>query len=238
VTGTYGGTPGPADSVNVFFYNDASTLPGALVAEYDGVAPSAGLATASFVLPLSPPVSLTDGTYWVSVQTNQNSFTNGQWLWEIRSVQSGNGAAWQNPGGGFGTGCTSWGRESTCIPGTGPDQMFSLSGTAATCTISGDGVITGTAGPDVICGGPGNDTINSLGGGDTIYGLAGNDALLGKAGPDTLMGGPGSDFLKGGYGNDHLDAVDGVSGNDNGTGGRGFDTCTKDAGDTLSSCEA
>jgi Ca2+-binding RTX toxin-like protein len=50
--------------------------------------------------------------------------------------------------------------------------------------------------------------------------------------------GPGSDFLKGGYGTDHLDAVDGVSGNDTGTGGRGFDTCTKDAGDTLSSCEA
>src|SRR5262249_16771283 len=42
---------------------------------------------------------------------------------------SNQGAAWQNPGGGFGA-CPTWTRKPTCIPSTGgPDQVFRLNGT-------------------------------------------------------------------------------------------------------------
>ncbi len=46
------------------------------------------------------------------------------------NVQSNQGAAWQNPGGGFGV-CPTWTLKTTCIPITGgPDQVFRLNGTA------------------------------------------------------------------------------------------------------------
>ena len=35
------------------------------------------------------------------------------------------GAAWQNPGGGFGANCPTWGRKTTCRPTqNGPDQLY------------------------------------------------------------------------------------------------------------------
>ena len=56
------------------------------------------------------PVTLTvtEGHYWVSVQARQDIITSGFWLWHNRTVQSNSGAAWQNPGNGFGTGCIIW----------------------------------------------------------------------------------------------------------------------------------
>ena len=34
--------------------------------------------------------------------------TFGQWGWTDRTITSNMGAAWQNPGGGFATACTTW----------------------------------------------------------------------------------------------------------------------------------
>jgi hypothetical protein len=134
VAGEYSGVGGPAASVNVFFYaNGGSNLPGALVASYANIAYSSG---PGFVITLSPAVVLSSGTYWVSVQANQDFGTAGQWFWDNRTVISNSGAAWQNPGGGFGVGCTTWGRKGpgagTCLTTqNGPDQLFRLNGTAA-----------------------------------------------------------------------------------------------------------
>jgi hypothetical protein len=41
-------------------------------------------------------------------------------------VQNGNGAAWQNPGGGFGV-CPNWASLEGCL-GYGPDLLFALKG--------------------------------------------------------------------------------------------------------------
>jgi hypothetical protein len=121
--------PAPPDSFHVFFYTDSSTLPGTLVASrlanpYSGFG--------SFLITLTSPVMLGEGTYWVSVQAREDFTNSGQWFWDNRLVISNFGAAWQNPGGGFGANCLTWGRKTTCLPmQNGPDQLFRLVGTLA-----------------------------------------------------------------------------------------------------------
>ncbi|MFF3767614.1 calcium-binding protein [Streptomyces sp. NPDC001922] len=102
-----------------------------------------------------------------------------------------------------------------------------------------------TPGNDTINGGPGNDTISGLAGNDTINGNAGNDTLNGNedndtlngdSGNDTLIGGSGNDSLAGHEGSDTLDTRDGVNANDSLDGGLGFDSCSRDAGDSMANC--
>ena len=129
VLGEYDST-GPAASFHVFFYqNGAGNLPGMLVASrlensYTG--------SNDFVITLTESVILPEGHYWVSVQARQDITQAGFWLWHNRTIQSNAGAAWQNPGNGFGTGCVVWIRRVTCavLQQTAPDQVFRLIGTA------------------------------------------------------------------------------------------------------------
>jgi hypothetical protein len=131
VAGQYFNGPGPAASVNVVFYSDSSGLPGSAVATRNNLAPTD--TAGAFVIPIPSAVTLGAGTYWVSVQANMDFTPNGEWGWENRTVQSNSGAAWQNPGNGFGTGCTTWGRMTTCIPTAGgPDLVYRLAGTTGT----------------------------------------------------------------------------------------------------------
>src|SRR6186997_2091974 len=108
--GVYYNGAGPAVSVNLRFYDNASGLPGGSVATRTDLAmtDSGG----SFVVPIPSPVVLGPGTYWVSVQANMDFSSGGQWGFTDRSVQSNSEAAWQNPGGGFGV-CPSWGQRGT-----------------------------------------------------------------------------------------------------------------------------
>jgi hypothetical protein len=131
VIGEYSEPPVPLDSFHVFFYRDSATLPGTLVASRVAN-PYSGFV--DFVITLTSPVTLTEGTYWVSVQAREDFNTSGQWFWDNRLVISNAGAAWQNPGGGFGAGCLTWGRKTSCLTQNGPDQLFRLVGTAATST--------------------------------------------------------------------------------------------------------
>jgi len=110
---------------------DGATLPGPLVASrlanpYSGFV--------EFMITLISPVTLTEGAYWVSVQAREDFNTSGQWFWDNRLVISNAGAAWQNPGGGFGAGCLTWARKTSWLTQNGPDQLFRLVGTAATPT--------------------------------------------------------------------------------------------------------
>ena len=124
--------PVPPDSFHVFFYADSGTLPGTLVASRLAN-PYSGFFT--FVITLTSPVSLAEGTYWVSVQAREDFTSSGEWFWGNRLVISNSGAAWQNPGGGFGANCPTWGRKTTCRPTqNGPDQLFRLVGTLAVGT--------------------------------------------------------------------------------------------------------
>ena len=119
--------PAPPDSFHVFFYTDSGTLPGTLVASRLAN-PYSGFFT--FFIRLTSPVTLAEGAYWVSVQAREDSAASGQWFWDNRLVISNFGAAWQNPGGGFGEGCLTWARKTTCLlTQNGPDQLFRLVGT-------------------------------------------------------------------------------------------------------------
>jgi hypothetical protein len=143
VVGEYSVGGGPAAGFNVFFYNDAATLPGTQVASR----PSSAFVNAAgtFTISLATPVSLPAGTYWVSVQSRQDFTPAGQWFWDNRAVISNSGAAWQNPGGGFAVGCTTWGRKTTCLTTTnGPDQLFRIVGTTGGACGTPTATSTGT----------------------------------------------------------------------------------------------
>jgi N-acetylneuraminic acid mutarotase len=131
VQGTYDGFTGPALSFHVFFYQDSGGLPGTQVyAAMDQ--PYTTSNNIDFVINLSVPAVLSPGTYWVSVQCRMDFNVGGQWYFQDRTVQSNNGAAWENPGGGFGI-CQTWGRRGdpagcNIDPGV-PDQVYRLAGT-------------------------------------------------------------------------------------------------------------
>jgi hypothetical protein len=127
VMGEYSEGGGPASSFNVYIYgNGPGKLPGGLIdaqfnLPYTGTPPD-------FTINLSL-VTLGPGTYWVSVQAQQDFNPNGQWFWHNRTVQSNAGAAWQNPGDGYGTGCITWNRKNACMPDqVWPDQVFQILG--------------------------------------------------------------------------------------------------------------
>jgi hypothetical protein len=132
VLGVYYNGTGPATAVNVFFYNNNGTLPGSLITSEMGNVPTAGLGDGSFSIDLNTPVTLTPGTYWVSVQCDMSFAVGGQWGWtESGPTQVMSESAWQNPGGGFGTPCSAWGpRVTQCAVGAAPyyDLCFRLNG--------------------------------------------------------------------------------------------------------------
>ena len=128
VAGVYYNGTGPAPTVNVFFYNNATTLPGTQVYSALGVVPTD--VSGSFTIALTTPAVLPAGTYWVSVQAVMSFSAGGQWGWTERTIQSNSASAWRNPGGGFGSPCANWGaRVATCLVGTQPDLIYRLSGT-------------------------------------------------------------------------------------------------------------
>jgi hypothetical protein len=140
VLGAYFNGSGPAASMNVFIYTEAITLPGTLLDSRTNL--SFTSVYTNFAITISPTIMLPTGKYWLSVQANENFDPNGQWGWTGRTITSNYPAAWQNPGGGFGSQCTSWKLRSSCIGGvSAPDQVFRLSGTISH--------------PPLTCGNPG-----------------------------------------------------------------------------------
>ena len=144
VDGVYFNGPGPATTFNVSFYTNNAGLPGTLVAARAAQAYTG--AGGDAVITINPAVSLGAGTHWVSVQANQNFTPAGQWGWIDRTVQSNEGAAWQNPNGGFGV-CPTWGRRATTcnIDPPAPDQVYRLRGDVTTATATATSATTTSA---------------------------------------------------------------------------------------------
>ncbi|HET6312409.1 MAG TPA: choice-of-anchor R domain-containing protein [Chloroflexia bacterium] len=135
-------------SFNVFLYSDSSTLPGSQVASYSNLDYAFNTTNGEYSIDV-PPTSLGSGTYWVSVQADTTAAGN-RWTWTGRLTPAvNNGAAWRNPGNGFGSGCTDWGRKTTCQPATlsGPDQTYRLHGIEATPTATPTSPPAATATP-------------------------------------------------------------------------------------------
>ncbi|MDZ7813795.1 MAG: hypothetical protein U5L74_12095 [Ideonella sp.] len=127
ITGAYYNGAGPAPTVRVTFYGSKGGKPAKVRADFAAVVPVDN-GTGSFTLALPKAVKLKPGAYWVSVQANMDFSAGGQWGWQARTVQSNGGAQWQNPGDGFGSGCTTYAPVTGCLGVDTPDFMFALNG--------------------------------------------------------------------------------------------------------------
>lgn len=120
---------GPANGLNVFVYADAGGAPGAEMCSYLGLTVADPL-NANLSADLPSTCDLTAGTYWFSAQGAVDFAVGGQWYWSDNTSANGYEWMWQNPGGGFGIGCLTWGDGDTCLSADyGPDLGFLLGGT-------------------------------------------------------------------------------------------------------------
>jgi hypothetical protein len=147
VYGDYSVIEAVAESFHVYIYQDAAGLPGSVV--YTGLGQSyTSTNNIDFVVTLTTPAVLTQGTYWVSVVARMDYNGKNQWLWKDRTLQNNNPAAWQNPGDGFGSGCTAWAVRTSCLGSSGPDYVYRLVGDiTGDCVYQddfNDGVLTWT----------------------------------------------------------------------------------------------
>lgn len=126
VSGTYFGGSGPSNSQNVVFYTDRKGLPDKPIAAFNEMIGEDTFG--SFVIDLGRGVSLKPGHYWVSVQSNQNFNSQGEWGWETSNGGVHKPSVWRNPGDGFETGCTEWTRQTDCFDFIPGDQLFALKG--------------------------------------------------------------------------------------------------------------
>ncbi len=143
------GTTAPT-AVNVKFYANSGTLPGA---EFYSTAAQAAAGTAypDFNLPIKAAPVLGPGTYWLSIQARLDgvAFANPQqWFWRESSEGAGSPPAFKNPGDGFGASCLVFTVKSSCplpnvpppgsSPHTAPGQSFAIDGssTAAKFVVS------------------------------------------------------------------------------------------------------
>lgn len=123
------GQPGlvPFPQALVEFYNNNAGLPGTVV---DSRTTSITDAGGTLTINLAPAVVLPAGTYWVSVSVVGDFATYGQWFQYTHTSNNNSLWCWQNPGGGFGSPCSSWGQHTSCFPGsyTDNDLTFALYG--------------------------------------------------------------------------------------------------------------
>lgn len=131
VVGAYSSGGGPAPSENVLFWKGQKGGPGGskLIAEFDNVAgvDAGGNGNIAITLP-GKGLKLHHGHYWISVVVNMPFDPDGQWFWENQTSKEGNRAMWENPGDGYGSGCTTWTDETQCVQTPEGDHMFTLKG--------------------------------------------------------------------------------------------------------------
>jgi hypothetical protein len=129
--GVYITGAGPANSEVITFYKNSQGHPGDVIGKPQTVhcIDSAG----SFACKIRG-VKLSGGKketrYWLSVVANC-SYNGGcgEWGWTQTSTHYDPGQ-WENPGGGFGTTCSTWNNTSSCITQSGvvDDYAFDLKG--------------------------------------------------------------------------------------------------------------
>lgn len=93
------------DSIGIEFFNDNAGLPGSMIASYS--IPLGGVVTPTTQeLTLPTPMTLGEGTYWVSIYGIYNTFvdlTTTRWNWSTGPTTINNIAALQDTGSFFGS---------------------------------------------------------------------------------------------------------------------------------------
>ena len=127
--GLYFNGSGPAQSENITFYKDSKGKPGKTVGKTQTVncTDSAGSFSCVVKAKLDNSLGTKKARYWISVVANLNYSPGGEWGWTQIAADKNDPGKWENPGGGFGTSCSSWTNTSTCIPtSTSNDFAFDL----------------------------------------------------------------------------------------------------------------
>jgi len=118
------------ETSNVYIYADDSGAPGAAVCSYPAAANTYDSTTAVISVPLPTPCPLTAGTYWVGIQAVNIWADTQQQHYVLSSTPQANSmAVWQNPGGAFGTDCSSFMPLTQCGEFDDPDLAFQILGT-------------------------------------------------------------------------------------------------------------
>lgn len=79
----------------------------------------------------STPLELTAGSYWLAASARKNYISDqGVWYWYLESSGYGEEAKWENPGGAWNAGCTSWTdiTDNSCVNVQYPDVVFRIYG--------------------------------------------------------------------------------------------------------------
>jgi hypothetical protein len=120
---------GVATTFNITFYKDRGGRPGRVLSTETSTTfgPCPPRVACNTAITLPSAVRLKRGTGWVSVQDVQD-WSEGQFVWVTGLTQSGHPAVWENPGDGWGTGCTTWTKMQSCWGdlNPGPDFEFVL----------------------------------------------------------------------------------------------------------------
>lgn len=130
--GFYSVTNPDSAGMNFTIYNDNSGTIGSQVysevIEVNLDENEDGTITASW----STPIQLGTGTYWLAASARKNYINDaGVWYWYLNSSTSlGYTAQWENPGGSWAAGCTSWTpiTSSSCVNVAHPNVMFRVYG--------------------------------------------------------------------------------------------------------------
>lgn len=161
------GDPSTA-TYDINVYPDAGGLPGAsTVCNYSGIPGVFDGTLTSLSVALPSTCHLPQGTYWVSMIANLDFAVGGQLFWsgDFRTGLGAN-AAWENPGGGFGIGCTTWTDNTICGAGSGMTAaefqvIGAVGGGGGTCG-AGQLCLVSTVGTDTSPGACGSaDTIDA-----------------------------------------------------------------------------
>ncbi len=107
------------DGLNIIVYTDNNGMPGTEVYRHDNVTTynevkiSPDYESYRYEITLPQLLSLTQGTYWLSVQAVGDMTLMDRWGWQQRSGQIiGQEFHWRNPGDGFGTSLIDWSPSS------------------------------------------------------------------------------------------------------------------------------
>jgi hypothetical protein len=149
------GDPSTA-TYDIQVFPDNSGLPdAAATCSYSSIPGTLDASLTSLSVSLPSPCVLPQGTYWLSMVGNLDFAIGGQIFWSLESATFGANAAWQNPGDGFGLGCTTWTDNTVCgAGGSLPSALFQVVGAvgaSGTCG-AGDLCLVTTVGTDTTPG--------------------------------------------------------------------------------------
>jgi hypothetical protein len=129
IPGVYADNDEQAPNFDVTIYGDDAGMPGTLIVSAT-IYPISDI-SGEVTLNLTPPLSLSPGTYWLSVNANALfGASQTQWFWRTRTIQTGSPYHWLETSGIFATPCVNIWQPGAAVCGLGggvdPDLLFRL----------------------------------------------------------------------------------------------------------------